>query len=287
MSCEVVPAQRHVRAPTPAELARYAWLAPDTPIRALDESFAPPEGFTRAAVEPGSFGAWLRGLPLRAPDARVRRYDGRTVHEADEPGLAAVVEIDIGPRDLQQCADSVIRLHAEWQWSAGRTGDIAYRFTSGHVAPWSGWAAGDRPLVQGSRVTWTPEAPGDASRAAFREYLDVVFTYAGTLSLERDAAKVAREDVQPGDLFVIGGSPGHAVLVLDLARDARGHAVALLGEGFLPAQDVHVLASDDPGSPWYSLDGPSIVTPFWRRPFPWASLRRLAPTAAAPATGSR
>ncbi|EPX62317.1 hypothetical protein D187_008504 [Cystobacter fuscus DSM 2262] len=35
--------------------------------------------------------------------------------------------------------------------------------------------------------------------------------------------------------FVLGGSPGHTVMVLDVARDAEGRRVALLGQGFTPA----------------------------------------------------
>ncbi len=42
------------------------------------------------------------------------------------------------------------------------------------------------------------------------------------------------------------GAPGHAVLVLDLATDAQGHRVVLLGQGFMPAQSFSVL---HPGKP--------------------------------------
>ncbi|WP_438356947.1 DUF4846 domain-containing protein [Cystobacter fuscus] len=34
---------------------------------------------------------------------------------------------------------------------------------------------------------------------------------------------------------MLGGSPGHTVMVLDVARDAEGRRVALLGQGFTPA----------------------------------------------------
>ena len=60
------------------------------------------------------------------------------------PRLAAVAELDVGTANLQQCADSIIRLHAEWLWSQGQKERIAYRFTSGHLASWPRYAAGDR-----------------------------------------------------------------------------------------------------------------------------------------------
>jgi hypothetical protein len=71
----------------------------------------------------------------------------------------------------------------------------------------------------------------------------------------------------------MGGSPGHAVLILDIAESKDGRRVALLGQGFMPAQDFHVLRAPD-GSPWFSLDGDNVETPFWK-PFGWKSLRRL------------
>jgi hypothetical protein len=75
-----------------------------------------------------------------------------------------------------------------------------------------------------------------------------------------------------GDFFVVGGHPGHAVLVLDVAEDDRGHSWALIGQGFMPAQDFQVLAHD--GDPWFSLDGDTVQTPFWPA-FSWSALRRL------------
>jgi len=182
-----------------------------------------------------------------------------------------VAEIDVGRKDLQQCADSILRLWAEWRHLRG--GDVAIELTSGDVARFSAWALGDRAQVRGNHVRWIRSAARDPSRPGFRAFLDFAFTYAGTISLAR-SARVAREEVRPGDFFVQAGSPGHAILVLDVARNARGERVALLGQGYTPAQDFHVLA--DRG-PWFSLDEDEIATPFWR-PFRWEDLRRLPVT---------
>jgi hypothetical protein len=260
------------RPPTREERARYPWLTATRPIRPLLEALPPPEGFTRVPVEADSFGAWLRSLPLRPAGSPVRDFRGQELLSGRDGALAAVAELDVGPVDLQQCADSLIRLHAEWLWSRGQRERIAYRFTSGDLASWPRYAAGERPRVVGSKVTWTKGAPADDSRASFQRYLSLVFTYAGTLSLAAGAQRPSREDVRPGDFFVLGGSPGHTVMVLDLARDARGRRVALIGQGFTPAQDFHVLSPGAQG-PWFSLDGDAVATPFWK-PFPWSSLRR-------------
>lgn len=264
------------RKPTPEELSRYAWLSKDVEIRTLEETFPPPEGFTRVSLPEGSFGAWLRGLPLRPEGTPVYYYNGAVAYEASHPNIAAVVEIDIGKRDLHQCADSIIRLHAEWRWSQKDVDDLAYHFTSGDLASWSKYASGVRAKVSGSKVSWVKSAKADSSRQSFRSYLDLVFTYAGTLSLSKNAKKVERDDLRVGDFFVMGGSPGHAVLILDIAENAAGEKVALLGQGFLPARDVHVLSpANGAQNPWFSLSAADGVdTPFWET-FPWSSLRRL------------
>ncbi len=261
------------RVATKDERARYPWLSAEQAIRPLSEALPPPSGFKRVAVEEGSFGAWLRGLPLRAAGTPVHDFRGELLRAGDDDRVAAVAELDVGRADLQQCADSIIRLHAEWLWSRGQKERIAYRFTSGHRAEWRRYAAGDRARVSGSKVAWVKSASEDASRSAFRSYLDLVFTYAGTLSISAEAQRPNRAEVRPGDFFVLGGSPGHAVLVLDVAEDASGKRVALLGQGFIPAQDFHVLSPGKNG-PWFPLDGNEVATPFWA-PFPWSSLRRF------------
>ncbi|MDY7227355.1 DUF4846 domain-containing protein [Hyalangium rubrum] len=259
--------------PTREELTRYPWLSKSAQVRPLETTFAPPAGYTRVSVEEGSFGAWLRTLPLRPEGTPVRDFRGGEILAEGDARLAAVAELDVGKANLQQCADSIIRLHAEWRWVQGQKERIAYRFTSGHLASWPQYAAGDRARISGSKVTWVRSAGADSSRASFRGYLDLVFTYAGTLSLQVEKNRPAREQLRPGDFFVLGGSPGHAVLVLDVAVNAEGERVALLGQGFIPAQDFHILSPGKDG-PWFSLEGEEVATPFWK-PFPWSSLRRL------------
>lgn len=60
--------------------------------------------------EAGSFGAWLRTLPLKK-GTTVYLYNGRPKENQD--AQFAVVDISVGQEDLQQCADAVMRLHAQ------------------------------------------------------------------------------------------------------------------------------------------------------------------------------
>ena len=60
-----------------------------------------------------------------------------------------------------------------------------------------------------------------------------------------------------GDVFIIGGSPGHAVIVVDMAVNPETHEkVFLLAQSYMPAQQIQLLKNNnDPDlSPWYSQE---------------------------------
>lgn len=270
-AARVIPALLFLTAlmagPSPADAGGpYPWHS--EPIAAADTlsgRIQPPAGFRRLEAAPESFAAWLRGLPLRPAGSTVTLYNGlpkfwRQVH-------VAVIDIDVGTRDLQQCADAVMRLRAEWLLARGRTAEIAFNYTNDGRVDFVRWSRGLRPSPSKKGVTWAKAAKADASYPSFKRYLENVFTYAGTTSLARELRSVEMSDLKIGDVIIVGGFPGHAVLVADVARNpATGDTRFLLAQSFMPAQDIHVLknpASAD-GSPWYPLDfGSELVTPEW------------------------
>ncbi|MGO9096747.1 MAG: DUF4846 domain-containing protein [Bryobacteraceae bacterium] len=255
----------------------YPWLG--SAVReTIEARVAPSPGFRRVPEPAGSFGAWLRGLPVKPGNPPVRLFDGRL--KADQSAHYLVLEVDVGTRDLQQCADAVIRLRAEYLRAAGAQDRISFRFTNGTPARWSAWRDGMRPLVRGNQVTWEKRAEPDSSYANFRRYLDVVFNYAGTASLARELERVPDpRRIQAGDVFIQGGFPGHAVLVVDVAEDAAGRRAALLVQSYLPAQDIELLRNPlAPESPWYIIDrDAALTTPEYL--FPPGSLRRFSDSA--------
>ena len=254
------------------------------PPRTVEGTFEPPAGFTRVPAEPGSFAAWLRAMPLAPSAAKVVDYAGRPLYDdGHHPRIAAVLDFDVGTQDLQQCADTVVRLDAEWRYATGQR-DLSYRATSGTVLTYSAFRGGGRAVLEGGRLVVTKKAPpAKDEHATLRRWLDEVFAWAGTASLERDASHPAGlAGVRGGDFFVMSGRPfGHAVLVADVAKDARGRLALLLVQGFMPAQSAHVLSATD-ATPWFVLepDASEVKTPFWR-PFPVSALRRLASVASA------
>jgi hypothetical protein len=121
-----------VPAPAPASptTQAYAWQSPGAPVaETLAERIAPPPGFQRIDIAPESWGAWLRGLPMKPAGAPVLLFTGAPKGRQDVH--AAVIDIDVGTRDLQQCADAIMRLRAEWQFAAGRPRDIGFNYTDG------------------------------------------------------------------------------------------------------------------------------------------------------------
>jgi hypothetical protein len=174
--------------------------------------------------------------------------------------------MDVGAEDLQQCADAVIRLRAEYLFSRGRADDVCFRFTSGDKSAWSSWRRGDRPLVVGNIVRWNRRTREDASYRNFRQYLTATYRWAGTASLSRELQPVADpRRPEPGDVFIEGGSPGHAVIVLDVVENQRGDRAFLLGQSYMPAQEIHVLKGGYVFSnPWYPAEAAGrLTTPEW------------------------
>ncbi|MBD3166396.1 hypothetical protein GF324_07350 [bacterium] len=258
----------------------YSWAEGTNDSDRLDHRFDPPQGYERVPVSERSYGAWLRGLPLEPGRGVVLYHDGRQKH--NQRNHAAVVAVDCGAKDLQQCADAVIRLHAEYLYGTNRRDLIAYHFTSGDLCRWSDWKHGYRPLVQGNDVRFMQRAAPDSSYASFRSYLDTVFMYAGTLSIHREAKPVpAGETAQPGDFLLDPGSPGHAMLVIDAAhRSETGEETILLAQSYMPAQSIHIVNNlTDPAlSPWYRWSHErEIQTPDWRfepgQLYRWTRLR--------------
>ncbi|HVH44701.1 MAG TPA: DUF4846 domain-containing protein [Labilithrix sp.] len=256
-------------------VAVYPWAPTST--EHLDARFPAPNGFTRDPAAPGSFAAFLRSLPLLPENAPVVDYRGTPLYDAGHhPNIAAVVDLDVGKANLQHCADIVIRLDAEWRYGTGRR-DVSYRSMSGTSIPYARYLAGDRTVASGHGIELVRRAAvAKDDHAFFRSYLDDVFAWANTASLARDAARVEAGELRAGDFFVMSGAPfGHAVVILDVARDASGRRALLLGQGYMPAQSFHVLRRSEHEA-WFVVDANAtqVKTPFWEA-FPMTALRRL------------
>ena len=134
-----------------------------------------PAGYQRLTPPSGSFASWLQHLKLKTGTPAVHLFDGSL--KKNQSAHVAVIDMDTGDTDLQQCADAVMRLRAEYLFSSGKKSDIAFHFTSGFRCDFAKWADGYRPQVTGNQVTWVKTASVDASYQSFRAYLIQIFTY--------------------------------------------------------------------------------------------------------------
>jgi hypothetical protein len=243
-------------------------------VRTIGNSIPPPPHCLRTEAPQGSFGAYLRDLPLKPAGSPVKLFDGRTkantVHQE-------VVALPIGCRDLHQCADAVIRLRADYLYQSGKRSSISFNFTNGFRADYARWRQGWRIRAKGNKAWWTRSSVPSDSPDIFWQYLEMVFRYAGTLSLSRELVPVKNGGLEPGDVFIQGGSPGHAAIVVDISRDStNGEVFFLLAQSYMPAQEIHVLKNEiQPEiSPWYRLrSSGKMVTPEWV--FDFSDLKRF------------
>lgn len=212
----------------------------------------PPDGYRRVKESKDSLGRFLREYKLKKAGAKVKLYNGRNKENQD--AHAAVFKLPLEKEDLQQCADSVLRIYAEYFWETGQYDKISFQFTNGFPAEYIKWREGFRIQVA-QRTSWVNSGRYDDSYENFKRYLRMVFAYSSTLSLDKESKKVKLANIKTGDIFIKGGSPGHVVMVVDVCENEEGKKAFLLGQGFTPAQQFHLLKNPaHEEDPWYYVD---------------------------------
>lgn len=231
----------------------------------VSERFPVPELYTRQDTNKLGFASYLRNLGLKKHGSNVTLYNGQL--KRNQSAHLAVVDMEIGQRDLQQCADAVIRLRGEYLFHQKRFNEISFTFTNGFKASFDTWSRGYQIQVKGNVVSWVKSSKNDASYASFRAYCEQVFTYAGSLSLSKQLNFVTNlNEIKSGDVFIRGGSPGHAVIVIDVAVNrVNGKKIFMLAQSYMPAQEIQILKNPQSTteSPWYEVEEiqTQLVTP--------------------------
>ena len=195
-----------------------------------------PDGYKRIEADSNSFTAWLRSIPLKK-STTVYLFNGTPKH--NQGAQFAVLDISVGKTDLQQCADAVMRLRAEYLFKQKAFEHIIFTDNEG--------------------TAYLFKQP--CNRQNFDSYLNRVFCMCGTASLSKQMEPVDIKQMQPGDAFVHGGFPGHAEIILDMAMNSSGDKIYLLAQSYMPAQDIHILKdlSNKNLSPWYKLGNDEII----------------------------
>lgn len=223
-----------------------------------------PKDYERIAMKENTFEDHLRKLPLKPKGSLVNYYNGSI--KQNNGIYNYVINLPIGTKNLHQCADAIIRLKAEHLWKQKKYEEIKFNFTNGFTVEYSEWMKGRRMIVEGNKTYWDQGSNASNSYEDFWEYLELIFTYAGTASLEKDLKKKNIDRADIGDIFIQGGHPGHAVIIIDKAIQKKtGREIFLLAQSYMPAQEIQILNNpeDENLSPWYSFENENIVTPEW------------------------
>ena len=217
----------------------------------VETRFDVPEGYERVSVAAGSYEDFYRKLPLKPAGTPIYYYDGQ---KKNSNYHAAVLDFPQLKEDLLQCADSCMKMRAEYLYSKGYYNKIAFTAESGVLIPFSKYVDGYRLTGSG----WKSGYKKGTSREIFDEYLKIVYSYASTRSMAKEIVPIKISDLRIGDVFVKSGSPGHAVFVVDMAVNKKtGKKIMLIGQGYLPAQDLHIVKSMESISPWFYVEDDS------------------------------
>lgn len=197
-----------------------------------------PSGYQRDLAAPNSFKQFLRSIKLKS-DKTVYLFNGEK--KKNQSAQFAVLDITVGNRDLQQCADAVMRLRADYLFKEKRFSEIIFNDNDSKAY------AFNEPFT----------------KTNFDKYLLKVFGACGSASLSKQLISKNIKDITAGDVFIRGGFPGHAVIVMDVASNSSGKKAYLLAQSYMPAQDVHVLLNPiHETDPWYYLDdSKDVITP--------------------------
>ena len=119
-----------------------------------------------------------------------------------------------------------------------------------------GEKTGEIRLITSAGISWLPKSAIDSTNHLLSKYKILM-------------SKVPYTSLQAGDVFIKGGSPGHAVIVVDVAIHPKTKKkVFLLAQSYMPAQQIHILVNPANRnlSPWYELtdtDSDRLYTPEW------------------------
>ena len=197
--------------------------------------FKLPEGYQRKTTS--SYHKWLINKEIKIEE--VKTYDGYPIWGLGN-NYAAKFNYDIGKRNLHQCADAAMYFKAWYHFDNGNIKNIIFTFTDG---------------TRYSYLQFLEEKKLQNSFKNFRKYMTIIWSYAGTWSVEKyDTVKVNVKNISAGDIFIIGGFPGHAVTVVDIIENECGDKKIMLSQSYMPAQDHHILINLNNNTVWFDVN---------------------------------
>lgn len=212
-----------------------------------------PDGYKRIKAKKGSFSEFLRNYKLKPDGSPVLLYNGN--EKGNQSAHIAVFKLPIENEDLQQCADSIMRVYGEYYYKNQAYNKITFPLGTGFVADFNKWRRGYAISINGNSISWVASPRNNSSYESFKRFMRIVFAYSGTLNMDYSSKKIKLSEARAGDIFIRGGSPGHVVMIVDICKNAEGTKAYLLAQGYMPAQEFQVLKNPlHEENPWYYED---------------------------------
>jgi hypothetical protein len=241
--------------PFPLLILVFGWANTNTSLALRTNDSVNQHEISQKKFDVNSWQYFLQHLDV--VDSPVVDYRGKPIGYQEKS--AGIIPYDVGKTDLQQCADALMRLRAEYLFGQKRYDEIGFHFTSGQYYTWNEYCKGMRPLPAGNSIRFVNTTAAAKNHESLRKYLDIVYTYAATISLAKEL-KPANE-FEIGTIVIHPGSPGHCFIIIDEAN-RNGKKFFKLAEGYTPAQSIYVLCNiyQKDKSPWYELKRGKIET---------------------------
>lgn len=209
-----------------------------------------PKGYKRIKAKKGSFEEFLRNYKLKPDGSPVLLYDGR--EKGNQSAHIAIFKLPIENEDLQQCADSIMRVYGEYYYSKKAYDKITFPLGGGFIADFDKWRKGYSINISGNKLSWVYSSKNNSSYDSFKKFMRFVFAYSGTLNMDYSSKKIKLSQAKVGDIFIRGGSPGHVVMIADICKNSKGKKAYLLAQSYMPAQEFQLLKNPlHEDNPWY------------------------------------
>ena len=167
---------------------------------ALSIRIVTPAGYTRTEEEENSLGSFIRNYGVKEHGAKVLLHDGS--EKNNQSAHAAVFQLPLENRNLQQCADSVMRMYAEYFLATKQYDRIVFHYSDGFAASYSKWIQGYKIKVTNDKAKWVENSECNDSYESFQEYMRLVFAYAGTYTMKSESKEIELSEIKIGDVFL-------------------------------------------------------------------------------------
>lgn len=206
-----------------------------------------PTGFKRVNYPTASFSNWLQNVALKK-DNIVYLYNHQP--KPNQHLHSYVLDIEVGNKNLQQCADAIMKLRALYFYSSKQYQLIEFK--------------GSEKTF--NFLSFLKQSNSVDTLKQLNNFLEIVFTHCGSYNLNSWLHKKSIENIDVGDVFIEPGSPGHAMIVVDVAININSNErIFLLAQSYMPAQSIHIVKNlnHQKLSPWYSNKAINVLTPSW------------------------